>query len=356
MKQVNTPLVHRLGIDIPLLLAPMAGGPATPELVSVVSNSGAFGQFGAAYSDGEIISSITAEIRNRTNKGFGINLFIPEETPYSSEDVVAATSAISGYCSYLGIEEPQGVADMTPNFDEQIEAVLENGIKLCSFHMGVPPKSIIDKLRAVGTVTAASATSIAEGVEAEAVGIDFIIAQGSEAGGHRGTWIGNWQNSMTGTLSLTAQLTEFLTTPIVAAGGIMNGRSMAAALALGAAGVQMGTAFLTCPEAGAHPAYKKALRETKSDTTVVTQSFSGRPARGLRNRFITEMEDSAAAILPFPIQNNLTSGLRAAAAQVNNTDFMSMWAGQAASLSRGLPAAELIKTIWLEYEEVRKSC
>jgi len=198
-------------------------------------------------------------------------------------------------------------------------------------------------------------TSVAEGHEAEAAGIDFIIAQGSEAGGHRGTWVGEWEDSMTGTLSLVSQLTHALSTPVIAAGGIMDGRGMAAALALGAVGVQMGTAFLTCPEAGVHASYKQALLDSKDDTTTMTLKFSGRPARGLRNRYITEMEAANAPILPFPLQNSLTGSLRKAAAAANNTDFMSMWCGQSASLSRGLPAAKLIEAIIAEYQEAANS-
>lgn len=347
--KINTPLSEALGTDIPLLLAPMAGGPTTAELVSAVSNAGAFGQFGAAYLNGEKIRSSAKEIRTQTNKGFGVNVFIPEETPYTPDDLRAATSAISPHCKHLGIEEPQDVTQPMPGFEDQMAAVLESGVKLCSFHFGVPTQETIDSLKLVNILTAVSATSVDEAIKAETAGVDFIIAQGSEAGGHRGTWIGDWKNSMTGTLSLVGQLTEHTKTPIVAAGGIMDGRGMAAALALGAAGVQMGTAFLTCPEAGTHPGYKQALLESKSDTTTVTKTFSGRPARGLRNRYITEMEDTGAAILPFPFQNTLTNSLRKAAADANDTDFMSLWAGQAASLSRGLPAAQLIASVVAEY-------
>ena len=238
---------------------------------------------------------------------------------------------------------------MMPDFEQQILSVIESGIRLCSFHLGLAPQTSISALKRAGVITVASVTSVAEGRQAEKSGIDFIIAQGGEAGGHRGTWIGKWEDSMTGTMSLVAQLTANVSTPVIAAGGIMDGRGMAAAMALGAAGVQMGTAFLSCPEAGVNQQYKKALLSAKDDTTTVTETFSGRPARGLRNRFISEMEMSDAKILPFPLQNQLTSGLRKAAAEAKNTDFMSMWCGQAAALSRGLPAAELIEIIITEY-------
>jgi nitronate monooxygenase len=350
MTTFSTPLTDALGIKTPVLLAPMAGGPTTPELVAAVSDAGGFGQFGAAYLNGEAIRNMAGELQGRTNKGFGINLFIPENPVVTDDETAAANAAIAEYFAQFGVAPPEQVANVMPDFDEQIAAVIESGIKLCSFHLGLGPQLAIDALKAAGVITVASVTSVAEGHEAEVAGIDFIIAQGSEAGGHRGTWLGDWEDSMTSTMSLLAQLTQSVSTPVIAAGGIMDGRSMAAAMTLGAVGVQMGTAFLTCPEAGVHPSYKQALLTTEDDTTTVTKTFSGRPARGLRNRYITEMESSGAPILPFPLQNSLTGSLRAAAAKANDTDFMSMWCGQAASLSRGLPAAELIAKMVEEYD------
>ncbi|MGB0575832.1 MAG: NAD(P)H-dependent flavin oxidoreductase [Alphaproteobacteria bacterium] len=355
MTSFSTPLTDRLGIDIPILLAPMAGGPTTPALVSAVSDAGAFGQFGAAYLDGKAIRDMAAELQGRTNKGFGINLFVPEDPPVTEAEIAAATSAIADYFAQFGVVPPDSVSNVMPDIDDQIAAVIESGIKLCSFHLGHGSQPVIAAIKNAGIITAASATSVAEALEAEAAGIDFIIAQGSEAGGHRTTWIGDWQDSMTGTMSLVSQLTNAVSTPIIAAGGIMDGRGLAAALALGACGVQMGTAFLTCPEAGVHPAFQQALLDVEDDGTVMTRTFSGRPARGLRNRYINEMEASGAPVLPFPLQNTLTGSLRAAAAKANDTDFMSMWCGQAAALSRGLPAAELIETIVAEYQEAANS-
>jgi len=344
-------LTQALGMKFPILLAPMAGGPTTPELVSAVSDAGGFGQFGAAYLKGKEIKDMAYKVQNSTNKGFGINLFIPHNPTYTEQDLTRATSAISKYYDLFDIKPPVNIANTMPNFDEQIKAVIESGTKLCSFHLGVPLKSDIEALKAVGILTTVSVTSVKEGEQAENLGVDFIIAQGSEAGGHRGTWVGDWRNSMTGTMSLLAQLKQTTSTPIIAAGGIMNGSSMAAAMTLGAVGVQMGTAFLTCPESGVNSRYKQALLDVIDDNTIVTQTFSGRPARGLRNNYIDEMEKSGAYTLPFPLQNILTSSLRKAASKENDTDYMSMWCGQAASLSRGIPAVKLIETILKEYEE-----
>ena len=349
MPRFLTPLTEMLGIETPILLAPMAGGPTTPELVTAVSEGGGFGQFGAAYLNGDKIRAMAKSLKASSNKGFGINLFIPENPQFTARKTAAAKEALREYFKQFDLPVPKTVANVMPDFDEQILSVIESGIRLCSFHLGIPPQASINSLKQAGIITAASATSVEEGRIAENLGIDFIIAQGGEAGGHRGTWIGKWEDSMTGTMSLVSQLTANVSTPVIAAGGIMDGRGMAAAMALGAVGVQMGTAFLTCPEAGVHREYKNALLSAKDDKTTVTKAFSGRPARGLRNRFISEMENSDAEILPFPIQNQLTSGLRKAAAEAADTGFMSMWCGQAAGLSRGLPAAELLETIVSEY-------
>ena len=349
MTKFSTPLTEMLGIDIPILLAPMAGGPTTPELVTAVSEGGGFGQFGAAYLNGDAIREMTKKLKACSNKSFGINLFIPEEPPFTAKQAAAAKEALREYFEQFGLPIPESVANVMPDFDQQILSVIESGIRLCSFHLGLAPQTSINALKRAGVITVASVTSVEEGRKAEKSGIDFIIAQGGEAGGHRGTWIGKWEDSMTGTMSLVAQLTANVSTPVIAAGGIMDGRGMAAAMALGAVGVQMGTAFLSCPEAGVHREYKNALLSAEDDTTTVTKTFSGRPARGLRNRFISEMEKSDAPILPFPLQNQLTSGLRKAALEAADTDFMSMWCGQAAALSRGLPAAKLIETIISEY-------
>ena len=351
MINFSNALTQTLGIEIPILLAPMAGGPTTPELVSAVSNAGGFGQFGAAYLKGKEIKDMAQKVQNNTNKGFGINLFIPQNPTYTVQDLTKATRAISNYYDLFDIKPPVNIANTTPNFDEQVQAIIESGTKLCSFHLGLPRKSDVEAIKAAGILTTVSATSVKEGKQAEDLEVDFIIAQGSEAGGHRGTWIGDWRNSMTGILSLLAQLKQTISTPIIAAGGIMNGSSMAAAMTLGAVGVQMGTAFLTCPEAGVNSHYKQALLNAVDDNTIVTQTFSGRPARGLRNKYIDEMEKSGSYILPFPLQNILTSYLRKAASKENDTDYMSMWCGQAASLSRGIPAMKLIELILKEYEE-----
>ena len=351
MTNFSNSLTKCLGIEFPILLAPMAGGPTTPQLITAVSNAGGLGQFGAAYLNEDAIVTMANQLRASTNKSFGINLFLPQNPKYTDQEFSKATEALTDYFSKFGLKLPKNIIDTTPSFNQQLKAVIESEIKFCSFHLGLPTKNNIQELKEAGISTAASATSVEEGKQAEERGVDFIIAQGSEAGGHRGTWMGDWRHSMTGTLSLLAQLKAHLSTPIIAAGGIMNGAGIAATMALGAVGVQMGTAFLTCPEAGVNDNYKKALLNTSHDNTIVTRTFSGRPARGLRNYYIEQMENSGSYALPFPLQNILTGPLRKAAAKENNTDYMSMWCGQGASLSRGIPAAKLIETLVDEYNQ-----
>jgi nitronate monooxygenase len=199
-----------------------------------------------------------------------------------------------------------------------------------------------------------TATTVAEARALEAAGVDTIVAQGSEAGAHRGTFLGTFESSMIGTIALVPQIVDAVDIPVVASGGIMDGRGIVAALALGAAAVQMGTAFVTCDESGAPESYKAALIAARDDATAVTRAFSGRPARGLVNQFMRDIDDAGIAIPEFPIQNTLTRPMRAAAAATGVTDAFSLWAGQAARLARRGPAATLVAALVAESEEVAR--
>jgi nitronate monooxygenase len=224
-----------------------------------------------------------------------------------------------------------------------------------SMHFHQLDASTIADARAQGIAVAASATSLAEARHIETLGVDFIIAQGAEAGGHRGTFIGAAEESMIGTLALVRTLVRNCSVPIVAAGGIMDGAGIAAALALGACGVQMGTAFLPVAESGASEVHKRALFEHADAQTALTSAFSGRPARGIRNAFIRHAEASGMPLLPFPIQNKATGPLRAAAAKQSNPDYVSLWAGQAYTLSRRMSTADLVRTLVAVYDEASQA-
>jgi nitronate monooxygenase len=226
--------------------------------------------------------------------------------------------------------------------------------KAFTSHLAALPPDWLKKLQSMGVVIGGSATTIAEASELESLGVDFIIAQGGEAGGHRGTWLRDPYDALTGTLALTRLIVREVRVPVVAAGGIMDGAGIAAVLALGAQAAQLGTAFIPCPESGASPVHKAALLAAREDDTRITEKFSGKPARGLVNRFMTEM--AQAPQLPFPAQNSITGKLRQASAKAGKPDCVAMWAGQGAPLSRALPAAQLIERLEAEtVEAIRRA-
>jgi nitronate monooxygenase len=229
-----------------------------------------------------------------------------------------------------------------PDFAEQIQVILEEKISICSFTFGIPTAEYVSKLKEAKVILMGTATQLIEAKMLEESGIDICVAQGTEAGGHRGTFINNYSDGLIGLMALVPQLVDHLQIPVVAAGGIMDIRGIKAAFALGAAGVQMGTAFLSCPESGAHEKFKEILLQTKMDNTTLTKTFSGKLVRAIKNRYISRMEKFDHEILDYPIQNTITRSIRKEAEKRNNTDFMAMWAGQAAYLSQGISVAELI--------------
>lgn len=347
-----TPLAALLGLEHPLLQAPMAGGPSRAELVSAVSAAGALGAFGHAYTPPEAMKRDADAVRRATDRPFQINLFAAPQPPALAPEAQAeAIEAITPYFAERGLPVPAPVSPpYAPDLDAQLDAVAAIRPAVLTLHLGELPPARIAQLKSLGIRLGASATNVAEARRAEALGLDFVIAQGGEAGGHRGTYLDDSGGSMTGTLALVRLVARAVRIPVVAAGGIMDGAGIAAALALGAQGAQLGTAFLACPESGASRIHKAELLEQDEDTTVITTSFSGKPARGLANRYTREMAATGIPPLPFPIQNALTGPLRAASARDGDPQFVAMWAGQAAPLARAMPAAELVRTLVAETE------
>lgn len=341
----DTPLTRLLGLDLAIVQAPMAGGPTTPELVAAVSGAGALGSLGAAGLDGETILKDCAAIRALTDAPFNVNLFIIDDGVRDDEQIARAHHALQPIRDALGIATPPTPNRFKPSFGDQIEAVLEAKPAVFSFTFGCAEETLIERMKSAGVKVIGSATTVDEGRRLVEAGIDIVCAQGSEAGGHRGTFIGEFEQAMVGTMVLTPQLADALDVPVIAAGGIMDGAGIAAALALGAAGAQLGTAFLRCPESGAHPAYKAAIAEAGEGDTRVTRTFSGRPARGIVNRFMDEMAAHEDDLPPYPVQNALTGDIRAAAAKQNRPEFMSLWAGQGVAMARDLPAAEVVRLL-----------
>jgi nitronate monooxygenase len=344
----QTALTRRLGLAHPILAAPMAGGGTTPELVAAVSAAGGLGFLAAAYLQPPEILAAAAAVRARTARPFGINLFAPLPRPEPPADPGPALARLAGYHAELGLPAPTLPTAAVFKFGEQLEACLECGAAVLSFTFGILPDEAMAAVRSRGMLSVGTATTVEEAVRLAAAGVDAVVAQGSEAGAHRGSFAESFETSMVGTLALVPQTVDALRVPrvpVIASGGIMDGRGIAAALALGASAVQMGTAFLTADEAGIPEAYKAAILRARENETRITRAFSGRPARGIVNRFMAEVEGGSAgadAILPYPLQNDLTRPLRGAAARQGREEFLSLWAGQGVRLARRQPAGELV--------------
>lgn len=347
-----TDLMQRLSLDKPIIQAPMAGGGDTPELAAAVSNAGGLGSLGVAYMTPTQIAEIAARLRGGTRKPFALNLFAPTSQPEMPSWAEQALDRLKPFHAELGLPDPALPNTAGPAFEEQFAAVLDSDAAVFSFTFNLVPNEAVAAAKASGKVVIGTATTVAEAIALERSGVDAVVAQGSEAGGHRGTFIGPFEMSMIGTMALVPQVVDAVKIPVIASGGIMDGRGIAAALALGASAVQMGTAFLTCVEAGIAEAYKELLLTTAEDQSRLTRAFSGRPARGLVNRVMAAVEDAAGpqAVLPFPLQNGLTRPMRQTASKQNKTDYLSLWAGQGVRLARRQKAADLVARLVTEME------
>ena len=343
-----------LRIQIPLLGAPMAGGPSTPALAAEVSRAGGLGFLGVGFSTPEQILEWSREVRARTDRPFGINL--PADVPETpAGDPRPMLELLRPIHAELGLPPPELPASSSRSLDAQIEAVTQSGAAAFSTTFGLPSSSQMERLRRAGLVRIGTANTVEEARRIEAAGFDAVVAQGSEAGGHRGTFVGDFEQGLVGTMALVPQVVDAVRIPVVAAGGIMDGRGWVAAEALGAAGVQLGTAFLASDESGAAPAYKAAVLAATDDGTAITRAFSGRAARGLVNQFLKAVEEKPASILPYPVQNALTWPMRTAASRVGRAELLSLWAGQAARLARRGPAAEIVRWLVEDAARVRAS-
>lgn len=350
---LETELTRRLKIALPIIQAPLAGGGDTPQLVAAVGEAGGLGSIGAGYLTGAQIAQAAKDVRARTSRPFAINLFAPVAVSPSSVRSDVALSRVAHFFAEVGIDPPSFPLPAPPDFEKQLKAALDAEASVLSFTFGVLPQSALVAIKARGVFLLGTATTVREAVILARLGVDAVIAQGSEAGGHRGTFDASFESSMVGTIALVPQIADAVRIPVVASGGIMDGRGLVAALALGAGAVQMGTAFLTCAESGVPDAYREAILRTREDQTRITRAFSGRPARGIVNRFMEEVEPSGgdSAVLPFPLQNALTRPLRSAAAKQNRAEFLSLWAGQGARMARRQNTAELVARIVQEAEK-----
>jgi len=291
------------------------------------------------------------EIRRRTSKPFAVNLLVTTEVEASKEEVWRTQELLAPYRKQLGVEE-SALTPIAQPFEQQMEVLVEERVPVFSFTFDIPPRRWLDRLREQGTVLIGTSTTVREAEQLEAAGVDCIVAQGAEAGGHRGTFAVPYDRGMIGTMALIPQTVDRVNLPVIAAGGIMDGRGMAAALALGAEGIQMGTAFLTCRGSGAHPAHQEKILTEAETETVITRAFSGKPARGIRNRMIDELSGREQTLPPYPVQNALTQGIRKAAARKNDPEWMSLWAGQGLGLAGEWAAGELVQKVIEEAETI----
>lgn len=332
--------MNMFGLRYPIIQAPMAGGPDSPALAAAVSNAGGLGSLGCAYMSPEQIESTIQKTRELTSQPFAINVFVREDPPQRAEDLARASQVLAPFWRELQLSVPATLKPL-PSVQAQLDVALRLKPRFLSFTFGLLSPEQLASLRGAGILVIGSATSLEEGDALQALGVDAICAQGSEAGGHRGTFIGEAEDSLFGTLTLTRQLVTKLKTPIIAAGGIMDGAGIRAALELGASAVQLGTAFMLCPEAGTHAAHRAALKTPHR--TVVTRAFSGRAARGIKNRFSEAFRQVEPAA--FPHQQALTAELRAAAIAQGRNELMQLWSGQNAAMIREMPAAQLVETL-----------
>jgi len=344
-------LLRRLGIEHPVIQAPMGGGPSTPELVAAVSNAGGLGSLGAAYLTPDQITDAIRRIRALTDKPFNVNLFAGGYEAERHVDPGPMLALLTEIHEMHGLPAPTLPVPPPDPFAEEFEVVLDARPAVFSFTFGIPDRDVMARLRARGIATLGTATTIDEARALAATGVDAIVAQGAEAGAHRGTFIGPFEAAMIPMLKLVRGMVGAVSVPVIASGGIMDGRGIAKALACGASGAQLGTAFLTCPESGATETHKQAILAARKDTTVVTRAFSGRPARALANDFITRLEGKENTILPFPLQNALTRAMRIAAAKRGDREFLSLWAGRGVAQARVMPAGDLVRRLVEEMSE-----
>lgn len=337
MTDATTRLTGLLGIDHPIVLGPF-GGLSSVELTAAVSELGGLGSFALYGYDAGRIAEAAAAIRAATSRPFNLNVWLPltdaaTDAPLAPGAYEASVDALRPFFDEVGIAVPtEPPVQYLPSFAEQWEAVLEARPAVASFVFGVPPADVVEGARARGIRLVGTATSVDEAVALEEAGVDAIVATGLEAGGHRVSFLRQPEQSLIGSISLIPQVVDAVTVPVIAAGGIADRRGVAAALALGAAGVQVGTAFLRTRQSATTDAHRAEIPATAAHETVLTRAMSGRLARGKRNRVIREIE-ATGVIAPFPVQNWLTGKFRAEALRQGRGDLQSLWMGQSASLA-----------------------
>ncbi|WP_236200297.1 NAD(P)H-dependent flavin oxidoreductase [Pseudomonas pseudonitroreducens] len=344
-------ITELLGIQHPIIQAPMVGV-STPALAAAVSNAGGLGSIGLGASSATQARALLEQTRALTDKPLNLNLFCHRPAVADAVREAAWLEHLRPLFAEFDAQPPQQISEIYRSFladPDMLEFLIEARPAVVSFHFGLPPQSWIDRLKAAGIRLLATATCLEEGRAIEAAGIDAIVAQGYEAGGHRGVFEPE-KDARIGTFALVRTLVKGTGLPVIAAGGIMDGQGMRAMFELGAEGVQMGTAFIAADESSANAAFKAALRGERGERTAVTAAISGRAARGMVNRLFTDVGRADAPALPdYPITYDAAKALTAAATAKGNSDFAVQWAGQGAPLAREMPAAQLVATLMREF-------
>ncbi|MEU6914549.1 nitronate monooxygenase [Streptomyces olindensis] len=337
----------------PIVQAPMAGGVSVPQLAAAVCEAGGLGFLAAGYKTADGMYEEIKQLRSLTGRPFGVNLFMPQPEYADPAAVDVYAHQLAGEATWYEAELGDPDSGRDDGYETKLAVLRDNPVPVVSFHFGAPSREVVDALHRVGTFVLVTATTPDEARAVERAGADAVIAQGIEAGGHQGTHrdVPETDGSGIGLLSLVAQIREAVNIPIVAAGGIMRGGQIAAVLAAGAAAAQLGTAFLATPESGANALHKQALTNPLFVRTELTRAFSGRPARGLVNRFLREHGPYAPAA--YPEIHHLTSPLRKAAAKAGDAQGMALWAGQGHRMARELPAGQLVEVLAAELAAAR---
>tara|TARA_R110000868_G_scaffold822_1_gene6080 strand:- start:7871 stop:8956 length:1086 start_codon:yes stop_codon:yes gene_type:complete len=345
----ETKATKMLGIDYPILQGPFGGNLSSVDLVSTVSNAGGLGGFGAYTLTPQEIFEIDKQIKAATNKPYNLNLWVSDhdipESGLTDSQFNKAKALFQPYFEEVGIPLPEKLASFQSRFENQLEVILDVRPKVFSFMFGALPADVLEQCRKLGIVTVGAATTLDEAIFLENSGVDMIIASGFEAGGHRPSFLASAESSITGTFVLLQLIREKVKIPVIAAGGIANGKGVAAALALGASAAQIGTAFLAVDESNALPIHKQMLFSDAAKYTTLSRAYTGRLGRGITSRIAKEIIGKETDILPFPLQTTFMSPFRKAAIEQEKWDMILFWGGQIAPILKHTKAKELINSL-----------
>jgi nitronate monooxygenase len=352
----NDRFIKLSGVELPIIQAPMAGA-ALSDMVVAVAEAGGLGSLACALLSVEQARKELESIRNRTSRPINANFFCHRPAQENQARLLGWRKHLDPYYAQLNVDTsaPIQTPARAPFDDKMCDLVAEFHPEVVSFHFGLPDKNLFQRVRETGAKILSSATSVSEARWLEDQGCDGIIAQGFEAGGHRGMFLTEGVSTQVGTMALVPQVVDAVKVPVIAAGGIADARGIVAAFALGAVAVQIGTAYLRCPEAQISSLHRQGLKDARDEETAITNVFTGRPARAILNRFVREVGPMSALAPDFPLAAGALAPLRAKSEAVGSVDFTPLWSGQAARLGRDLPAAQLTRQLATETREKLKS-